>query len=231
MLKRKRVDAVDADANQQIRDADDADANHKIRDVIMFLLMFVAAKILTGLKCMDIKTSTIEELESFVKNLSTVNTKITNNQYATFYSNMIKVINTIMCNVRQMITSYTDITITNLEDIKKNLFYVNRVISLFCYFITKIRLHRITGMDNDTIKLYIVNIIKNVQVLNNNIIYIKNKFTIKYPNDLKTPSPSMKILDDLTITLKKILLEIRSPAFFNVNSIPISHNGNSTTVN
>ena len=227
MLKRKRVDAVDADANQQIRDADDA--NHKIRDVIMFLLMFGAAKILTGLKCMDIKTSTIEELESFVKNLSTVNTKITNNQYATFYSNMIKVINTIMCNVRQMITSDTDIT--NLEDIKKNLFYVNRVISLFCYFITKIRLHRITGMDNDTIKLYIVNIIKNVQVLNNNIIYIKNKFTIKYSNDLKTPYPSMKILDDLTITLKNILLEIRSPAFFNVNSIPISHNGNSTTVN
>ena len=225
MPKRKRVDAGDVVANTG--DADDA--NHKIRDVIMFLLMFGAAKILTGLKCMDIKTSTIEELESFVKNLSTVNTKITNNQYATFYSNMIKVINTIMCNVRQMITS--DITITNLEDIKKNLFYVNRVISLFCYFITKIRLHRITGMDNDTIKLYIVNIIKNVQVLNNNIIYIKNKFTIKYSNDLKTPYPSMKILDDLTITLKNILLEIRSPAFFNVNSIPISHNGNSTTVN
>ena len=227
MLKRKRVDAVDADANQQIRDADDA--NHKIRDIIMFLLMLGAAKILTGLKCMDIKTSTIEELESFVKKLSTVNTKITNNQYATFYSNMIKVINTIMCNVRQMIASDTDIT--NLEDIKKNLFYVNRVISLFCYFITKIRLHRITGMDNDTIKLYIVNIIKNVQVLNNNIIYIKNKFTIKYPNDLKTPSPSTKILDYLTITLKNILLEIRSPAFVIVNSIPISHNGNSTTVN
>ena len=225
MPKRKRVDAGDVVANTG--DADDA--NHKIRDVIMFLLMFGAAKILTGLKCMDIKTSTIEELESFVKNLSTVNTKITNNQYATFYSNMIKVINTIMCNVRQMITSDTDIT--NLEDIKKNLFYVNRVISLFCYFITKILLHRITGMDNDTIKLYIVNIIKNVQVLNNNIIYIKNKFTIKYSNDLKTPYPSMKILDDLTITLKNILLEIRSPAFFNVNSIPISHNGNSTTVN
>ena len=163
-----------------------------------------------------IKSSNISETEIFIDKLSKLNTKVMRLEYTRFYANMIKVINTVMCEIRIMIK----LDAPNYLIILSQLGNLNQVIALFCKFITKIRINRIIGINNTTIKLYIDSIRKNVQFLTNNNIYIKREISIKNSNNLY--SSSIKILDYIIIILKNILVEINSDAYFNVNCIPIS---------
>jgi len=189
--------------------------------------MLSTAHILIGLKHSNIKqepitdtkkikSSNISETEIFIDKLSKLNTKVIRLEYTRFYANMIKVINTVMCDIRIMIK----LDAPNYLIILSQLGNLNQVITLFCKFITKIRINRIIGINNTTIKLYIDSIRKNVQFLTNNNIYIKREISIKNSNNLY--SSSIKILDYIIIILKNILVEINSDAYFNVNSIPIS---------